>query len=153
MIYTTLDMKKKTMLQDKIASPRLSLEETQEASEAHRNDDNDDREGRKNTKIADAIMRTQHRRGKEKHEPKGKTTCAAGLAALPPSSFGHLQRGREAGGGLDLGRSSIGEDTTQEKHKGQGRGGTQGKNDWELGLICIFCTGKIQGGQDRTFQF
>jgi hypothetical protein len=44
MIYTTLDMKKKTMLQDKIASPRLSLEETQEASEAHRNDDN--REGK-----------------------------------------------------------------------------------------------------------
>jgi hypothetical protein len=65
-------MKKKTMLQAELASPRLSLEETQEASEAPRSDDSDDGVSSLFSpslllppcrKIADVIMRIQHRRG------------------------------------------------------------------------------------------
>jgi hypothetical protein len=67
-----LEQKEKAMLPAELASPRLSLEATQEAGEAPRSDDSD--EGVFSLfspslllppcrKIADAIMRIQHRRG------------------------------------------------------------------------------------------
>jgi hypothetical protein len=71
-VIITTNMKKKTMLQAGLVSPRLSLEATQEASEAPRSDDSDDGVSSLFStslllppcrKIADAIMRIQHRRG------------------------------------------------------------------------------------------
>jgi hypothetical protein len=79
-------MKKKTMLQAELASPRLFLEATQEVSEAPRSDDSDD--GASSlfsplllppcSKIADAIMRIQHRRASQPWGVKKDTSQGKG---------------------------------------------------------------------------
>jgi hypothetical protein len=130
------------MLQAELASPRLSLEATQEASEAPRSDDSDDSVSSLFSpslllppcrKIADAIMRIHHRRGAQPWGVKKDTSqgkdylrcwpCCPLSFFLWASAAGEGRRRRPwIWAGAALGRTP---------HRGQGRGGTHGKNDRE----------------------
>jgi hypothetical protein len=115
------------MLPAELASPRLSLEATQEAGEAPCSDDSVSSLFSPSLllppcrKIADAIMRIQHRRGaqpwgvkKDMSQGKDYLRC---WPCCPPSFFHWASAAREAA--LDLGRSSIGEDTVLRVGKRQ----------------------------------
>jgi hypothetical protein len=135
------------MLQAELALPRLSLESTQEASEAPRSDDSDDRCLLPLFSLSfAAIIRIQHRRGPQPWGVKKDTSQGKDyLRCWPycPLSFflwayaAGEGRGRRPWiwAGAALGRTP---------HRGQGRGGAQGKMIGKGWLLTIPLKGELR---------